>query len=72
MRSFYQDRLGTNIGKALKKDYRFLIGAEGLASVSVLTFPVFSNTAAFAFAEAGLVAANITAYSMGCKWLAGS
>ena len=24
MRSFYQDRLGTNIGKALKNDYRFL------------------------------------------------
>ena len=24
MRSFHQDRLGTNIGKALKKTYRFL------------------------------------------------
>lgn len=47
-------------------------GAEGLASVSVLTFPAISDTAAFAFAEAGLVATNTTAYSMGCKWLAGS
>ena len=26
MRCFYQDRLGTNIGKALKKSWRFLIG----------------------------------------------
>jgi hypothetical protein len=38
----------------------------------VLTFPAFSDTAAFAFVEAGLVAANTTAYSMGCKWLVGS
>eukprot|EP01046_Picozoa_sp_COSAG06_P110246 COSAG06_NODE_56761_length_283_cov_0.836957_1_plen_26_part_10 len=26
MPSFYQDRLGTNIGKALKTETRFLIG----------------------------------------------
>jgi hypothetical protein len=30
MRSFHQDRLGTNIGKALKKEYRFL--ASGLTT----------------------------------------
>jgi hypothetical protein len=30
----YQDRLGTNIGKALKKEMRFLIGTKlGLSSV---------------------------------------
>jgi hypothetical protein len=26
--SFYQDRLGTNIGKALKKEWRFLRGVR--------------------------------------------
>jgi hypothetical protein len=28
MHQFYQDRLGTNIGKALKKEWRFFAGAH--------------------------------------------
>ena len=44
----------------------------GLASVSVLTFSAFADTAAFAFAGAGSVSINATAHSMGCKWVRGS
>lgn len=46
-------------------------GADGLASVSILTFPAFADTAAFAFAHvgSGSVAVNISVHSMGCQWL---
>ena len=44
-------------------------GADGLASVSILTFPSFADTAAFAFAHSGSVSVNVSAYSMGCQWL---
>jgi hypothetical protein len=45
MRSFYQDRLGTNIGKALKKEYRFLAG------VAVLVGAVFHDSSPYSFAS---------------------
>jgi hypothetical protein len=46
-------------------------GADGLVSVSVLTFPAFGDTAAFAFAhvESGSVSINSSIHSMGCQWL---
>ena len=47
-------------------------GADGLASVSVLTFPAFADTSAFAFADAGSASVRTVAHSMGCQWLEGS
>ena len=45
MRSFYQDRFETNIGKALKKDYRFLrISASMAAMTQARLMPRPSNS----------------------------